>query len=137
MNERLSKALLSGVSFVAISVPITSLIITAFAYFGILAQGILSYVLYIAFITIFFFTSLRTARGVGQKGWAVGFCVAAIIASLHLIYLFIGIETLPDFRFVMRSLILIVVCIIGGMVGVNTAKDIEPKSTKSLIRPNR
>ena len=119
MTDKLGKALLSGFSFVAISVPIASLIITTFAYFELISQGIITNLLYGAFITIFFFTSIRAAKQIGQKGWAVGAAIALGLTFLNLMYTLIGVEAAPDLRFLVRTAITVITCITGGMIGVN------------------
>jgi len=122
MTEKLGKAILSGFSFVGISVPIASLIITTAAYFELISQGLLSNLLFGSFIVIFFFTALRTSRQIGKKGWAVGAAIATGLTVLNLMYTFIGIERTPDLHFLIRTAISFVVCITGGMIGVNLAK---------------
>jgi len=122
MTEKLGKALLSGFSFVGISVPIAALIITALAYFELLSQGLLSNLLFGSFIVIFFFASLRTAKNIGQKGWAVGSVIATCLTVLNLMYTLIGVEATLDLRFLVRTAITAVVCVTGGMIGVNLSK---------------
>lgn len=122
MTEKLGKAILSGVKVVGISVPIVSLIITTLAYFELLSHGVLTNLLFGSFIAIFFFASLKTSQQFGQKGWAVGASIALALTVLNLIYTFIGIEATPDFRFLVRTAITAVVCITGGMIGVNLSK---------------
>ncbi|MCL1950579.1 MAG: TIGR04086 family membrane protein [Turicibacter sp.] len=122
MTEKLGKAILSGFSFVGISVPIASLIITTIAYFDLIPQAVLSGLLFGSFIVIFFMASLRTAQKIGQKGWAVGAAIAAAMTVLSLMYTLIGIEQTPGLQFLVRTAISTVTCITGGMIGVNLSK---------------
>ena len=122
MTQKIGHALLASFSFISISILTLAIIITLFAYFEILQTSTISKLLYIAFVMIFFIGTLIVAKHVGEKGWLVGLAMTGILVLLNLLYHTIGIEASLNFRFLVRCFITLIICLTGGMIGVNLPK---------------
>lgn len=119
MSEKLGKALLHGIAFIVISILILGLLITTFAYFEWISVGVLEKLIYASFVAIFFIGTAIISKNFAQKGWLIGIGVATVVVLLSLLFYTIGIDTSLTFKFFIRSLITFIVCITGGMIGVN------------------
>jgi len=122
MQEKYLKSLVRSSMFFLISSILSALIITIFLYFELVSATTVNHLLYGAFITIAFITSITCARSVRTKGWLVGISVATIFIIFSLLYRLIGIEVGLGLGFLTRSGITLIVCLVGGMLGVNTIK---------------
>ena len=67
----------------------------------------------------FFIGTAVMSKNFDQKGWLIGIGVATTIVLLSWMFYTIGIDVPLTFKFVIRSLITFVICITGGMIGVN------------------
>lgn len=119
MSEKLGKALLHGIAFIVISILILGLLITTFAYFEWISVGVLDKLIYASFVAIFFIDTTLISKKFAQKGWLIGIGVATTMVLLSLMFYTIGIDSPLTLKFFIRSLITFVVCITGGMIGVN------------------
>lgn len=119
MSEKLGKALLHGIAFIVISILILGLLITTFAYFEWISVGVLDKLIYASFVAIFFIGTTLISKKFAQKGWLIGIGVATTMVLLSLMFYTIGIDSPLTLKFFIRSLITVVVCITGGMIGVN------------------
>lgn len=119
MSEKLGKALLHGIAFIVISILILGLLITTFAYFEWISVGMLNKLIYASFVAVFFIGTALISKKFAQKGWLIGIGVATVMVLLSLLFYTIGVEAPLTFKFFIRSLITFVVCITGGMIGVN------------------
>ena len=119
MSEKLGKALLHGIAFIVISILILGLLITTFAYFEWISVGVLDKLIYASFVAIFFIGTTLISKKFAQKGWLIGIGVATTMVLLSLMFYTIGIDSPLTLKFFIRSLITFVVCIKGGMIGVN------------------
>lgn len=119
MTQKLGRALLHGLAFIVISILILGLLITTFAYFEWFSIGILEKLIYAAFVAIFFIGTAIVAKHVAEKGWLIGLLMAAIVIVMSLLYYFIGIDSPLTFKFTIRCIITVVICVTGGMIGVN------------------
>lgn len=119
MSEKLGKALLHGIAFIVISILILGLLITTFAYFEWISVGVLEKLIYASFVAIFFLGTAIISKNFAQKGWLIGLGVASVVVLLSLLFYTIGLDTSLTFKFFIRSLITFIVCITGGMIGVN------------------
>lgn len=119
MSERLGKALLHGIAFIVISILILGLLITTLAYFEWISVGVLEKLIYGSFIATFFIGTAIISKGFAQKGWLIGMGVATVMVLLSMLFYTIGIDAPLTFKFVIRSIITAVVCVAGGMIGVN------------------
>ena len=119
MSERLGKALLHGIAFIVISILILGLLITTLAYFEWISVGTLEKLIYVSFIATFFIGTAIISKGFAQKGWLIGIAMATFMVLLSMLFYTIGVETSLTFKFMIRSIITVVVCIAGGMIGVN------------------
>ena len=122
MQEKYLKSLIRGSMFFVISSILFALIITLFLYFELATGGTVNKLLYGAFIVIAFITSITCARSVRTKGWLAGISVAVVFILFSLLYRLIGIEAGLGIGFLTRSGITLIVCLVGGMLGVNTVK---------------
>ena len=107
MTQKLGRALLYGLSFIVISILILGLLITTFAYFEWLSVGALEKLIYASYVAIFFIGSAVVAKQV------------ATMIILSLLYYLIGVESPLSFKFAIRCVITLVICVTGGMIGVN------------------
>ena len=114
MTQKLGRALLYGLSFIVISILILGLLITTFAYFEWLSVGALEKLIYASYVAIFFIGSAVVAKQVAEKGWLIG-----LMIILSLLYYLIGVESPLSFKFAIRCVITLVICVTGGMIGVN------------------
>ncbi len=119
MSEKLGKALLDGLAFIVISILIFGLLITTIAYFGWVSVGLLEKIIYGAFVITFFVGSAFTSKRFGEKGWLIGIGIATVMVLLSVLFYTIGVEAPLTLQFYIRSLITFVICITGGMIGVN------------------
>lgn len=119
MTQKLGRALLYGLSFIVISILILGLLITTFAYFEWLSVGALEKLIYASYVAIFFIGSAVVAKQVAEKGWLIGLIIAATMIILSLLYYLIGVESPLSFKFAIRCVITLVICVTGGMIGVN------------------
>lgn len=119
MSERLGKAVLHGIAFIVISILILGLLITTLAYFEWISVGVLEKLIYGSFIVTFFIGTAIISKGFAQKGWLIGVAMATIMVLLSTLFYTIGIDAPLTLKFAIRSIITIVVCVAGGMIGVN------------------
>lgn len=119
MSEKLGRALIHGIAFIVISILILGLLITTFAYFEWISVGVLEKLIYPSFVATFFIGTAIMSKHFAQKGWLIGIGVATTIVLLSWMFYTIGIDTPLTFKFIIRSLITFVICITGGMIGVN------------------
>ena len=119
MTQKLGRALLQGLAFIVISILILGLLITTFAYFEWFSISILEKLIYASFVAVFFIGTTIIAKKVGEKGWLIGVLVAAVVILLSLMYQLIGIDSSLTFKFAIRCVITLVICLAGGMIGVN------------------
>ncbi len=119
MSEKLGKALLDGLAFIVISILIFGLLITTIAYFGWVSVGLLGNIIYAAFVITFFTGTAIISKKFAEKGWLIGICVASVMVLLSLLFYTIGVDAPLNLQFYIRSIITFVICIAGGMIGVN------------------
>jgi|GEM_PF-1685848 len=119
MSQKLSQGLISGFSFIGISIPTLALIITIFTYLEIFSTSTVSKLIYASFVVIFFLGTVIIAKHFGKKGWLIGLIIATMLIVLKLLYYTIGLESSLSFKFLIRCCITLVICLTGGMVGVN------------------
>ena len=119
MSEKLGKALINGIAFIVISILILGLLITTFAYFEWISVGVLEKLIYPSFVVTFFIGTAIMSKHFAQKGWLIGIGVATTIVLLSWMFYAIGIDVPLTFKFFIRSLITFIICITGGMIGVN------------------
>lgn len=119
MTQKLGQALLYGLCFIVISILILGLLITTFAYFEWLSVSALEKLIYASYVAIFFMGSAVVAKQVSEKGWLIGLLIATVTILLSLLYYLIGVESPLTFKFIIRCVITLVICVTGGMIGVN------------------
>ena len=122
MQERLLTTIMRGGLFVLVSSVLFTLIITTILFFELAGAGTINKLLYGAFIAIAFITSIICARSIRAKGWLAGASVAGVFIVFGLLYRLIGVEAGLGLGFLTRAGITLAVCLIGGMLGVNTVK---------------
>jgi len=135
MSEKISRAALSGLSFIGISGLTLALIITTFAYFEILSPAVVGKLVYASFVIIFFMGTSIVAKHLGEKGWMVGFVMALGLIILNLLYYTIGVEASLNFTFLIRCSIILVICMAGGMIGVNLPG--EKSTPQKMSKPRK
>jgi len=70
-------------------------------------------------VVIFFLGTSIVAKHIGEKGWMIGSSMALILIVLNLLYYTIGLETSLNSKFLIRCIIILFICMTGGMIGVN------------------
>ncbi|MGL4335434.1 MAG: TIGR04086 family membrane protein [Turicibacter sp.] len=119
MSQKLGRALLIGLAFIVISILVLGLIITTFAYFEWFSIGVLDKLIYFTFVMVLFLGTAIVAKSVQEKGWLIGIIMSTLMIILTLLFNTIGIDAGLSFKFVIRCVIILVICITAGMVGVN------------------
>lgn len=122
MTQNLGRAFLVGLAFIVISILVLGLIITTFAYFEWFSMGMIDKLIYFAFVLVLFIGTVLVAKIVQEKGWLIGLVMSAIFIFLTLLYYWIGVDAPLSFKFFIRCVITLVICMAGGMVGVNLPK---------------
>ena len=136
MSQKISLALISGFTFIGISIPVLALILTTFAYLEWFSSSTISKLIYASFVVIFFLGTTIVAKHVGEKGWLTGLAVSVMLISLTLLYYTIGLETALTFQVFIRCCITLVICLTGGMIGVNLSAS-KNSSNGLSNRPGR
>ena len=121
MRDKLIKSVVTGIVFALVSSLFISLIVSSLMFFEIIGITFASKILYGAFIIILFITSFVVARIMGSRGIYIGLVIAGGIVVLSAMYRFIGIETGVGMPFLIRSVVTVLVAVVGAVAGVNTA----------------
>ena len=119
MTQKLGKSLLYAFILTLISICIFSLIITTLAYFEVVSIDLIEKMIYFSYMIIFFFSAMFAAKIMQSKGWLVGGIFALTLIFLSALYHLIGVEHGLNTAYFIRSLLILVLCTAGGMLGVN------------------
>ncbi|HAX73707.1 MAG TPA: TIGR04086 family membrane protein [Firmicutes bacterium] len=119
MSQNLGKAVLIGLAFIVSSILILGLIITMFAYFEWFSIGVIEKLVYMTFVLSLFLGTSISAKIVSEKGWLIGLMMGGLFVILTALFYTIGVDAGLTFKVLIRCLIALVICLTGGMVGVN------------------
>ena len=119
MTKKIGQALLYAFGFTIISIIILGLIITSLAYFELVSVNMIGNIIYVCSMCCFFFSALIAAKTINTRGWMLGGLVGLIFITLTALYRLIGVEHALTTAFYIRSLCILVICMAGGMIGVN------------------
>jgi len=122
MMEKMLKAACVGVGFALVSAILLSLVVTSLLYFEVAGIVLMQKVMYVSFVMISFVVAFIASRIVRVRGLLVGLSVASVFIVFGLLYHMIGVEQSIGASFLIRSLVSLVVCLAGSVIGVNTVK---------------
>ncbi len=120
-SKKIWSAILYGTLAIFIFAIISSLIFSFILRFSSLQESSVQYVITaISFIALFVGGYIAGGKG-KQKGWLLGGLTGVIYTVIIFLYQFLGLEKLFTIEQIIYYVCYILICMMGGILGVNTS----------------
>ncbi|MDD3821810.1 MAG: TIGR04086 family membrane protein [Bacilli bacterium] len=110
---------LKTISYIIVTVLITTFLLTLFNYYDILTNNIVSYLKFLLVIIIVFIGGIKIGKKAQKKGWLEGLKLGLILTFLIFLFSYLGLKTNINLKSFIYYLIIISTTTLGGMFGIS------------------